>query len=88
MRVGLTYWRPHDRPALGRRYLAARPSAKAGPAPRLAGARGGPVPEGIHDQLEVLAGTGVYTYIRILRIRPCICMRDLELGVSGAKVRH
>ena len=55
--VRLTYWREHDRPAPGRRYHAARPSAKAAPAPRTAGARGSPAPEGI--QLEVLAGAGV-----------------------------
>ena len=38
----------------GRRYHAARPSAKAAPAPRPAGARGRPSPEGI--QLEVRTG--------------------------------
>ena len=53
----LTYWRQHDRPDI---YHAARPSATVAPAPRPAGARGGPFPEGI--QLEVLSGAGVPAY--------------------------
>ena len=79
----------------GRRHHAARPSAKAAPAPRPAGARGSPVPEGV--QLEVLAGAGVpacYAYARPMhseksfiiaarppiRIPPCLSARGA--GIS------
>ena len=67
MRVGLTYWRQHDRPAAGRRYLAARPSAKATPAPSPAGARGSSANSAGSACRRQRTG--------VLRIRPCICRR-------------
>ena len=73
--VRLTYWRPHDRPAPGRRYHATRPSAKAAPAPRPAGARGpgspAHAPEGIH--LEVVSGAGVPAYYVYAYARAYAC---------------
>ena len=55
-----------------RRYHAARPSAKAAPAPRHSGARGSTSPEGM--KLAVLFGAGMPAHCAYARAYACVIM--------------